>query len=63
MIWVEIVCDGCNDNPLGEFYRKGSIQRIKANAKSDGWKFIKGGMYCPKCQEKMKRQKGEVQTE
>ena len=54
MIWIEIVCDGCNDNPFGEFYRKGSIQRIKAIAKSDGWKIIKGNIYCPKCQEKKK---------
>ena len=58
MIWIEIVCDGCNNNPFGEFYRKGSIQRIKALAKSDGWKVIKGRMYCPKCQEIMKKKKG-----
>lgn len=55
MIWIEIVCDGCNYNPFGEFYRKGSIQRIKATAKSAGWKTIKGNIYCPKCQERMKK--------
>lgn len=36
MIWIEIVCDGCSNNPWGESYRKGSVQRIKAIAKQYG---------------------------
>lgn len=59
MIWIEIVCDGCNDNPWGEFYRKGSVQRIKASAKSNGWKVIKGKLYCPNCQIRLKANKSE----
>lgn len=61
MIWIEIVCDGCNDNPFGESYRKGSLTRLKQWAKQNGWKIIKGKIYCPNCQSKLKaNKKGEV---
>ena len=46
MIWIEMVCDGCQ-SPCGESYRKGSLKRIKAEAKGYGWKTIKGKMYFP----------------
>ena len=53
MIWIEMVCDGCQ-SPCGESYRKGSLKRIKAEAKGYGWKTIKGKMYCPRCQKNFK---------
>lgn len=55
MIWVEIVCDGCNFNPFGEEYRSTSVSRIKKKAKEAGWKTIDGKIYCPECKEKMRR--------
>ncbi len=54
MVWIEMVCDGCNYNPYGEPYEKGSLKRIKAEAKQNGWKTIKGKIYCPKCQQVLK---------
>jgi len=54
MIWIEVVCDSCNDNPWGESYKKGSVQRIKAKVKQEGWKTVKGKIYCPDCQLKLK---------
>ena len=54
MIWIEIVCDACNDILCGESYRKGSVQRIKEDAKRCGWKTIKGELYCPCCQRRLK---------
>ena len=54
MVWIEIVCDGCSHSPCGESYRKGSLKRIKAEAKEYGWKTIKGKIYCPKCQKILK---------
>ena len=56
MIWVEIVCDGCCDNPYGETYISNSVSRLKKKAKEAGWKTIKGKMYCPRCQERLKCQ-------
>ena len=58
MIWVEIVCDGCNNNPCGEAYRKGSITRLKEEVKTYGWKTVKGKIYCLDCQKEL-RNKGE----
>ncbi len=57
MIWIEIVCDGCNENPWGESYRKGSVQRMKEYAKQNGWKTIKGKIYCPNCQRILKEER------
>ena len=54
MIWIEIVCDECNRVQCGEYYREGSVTRIKADAKANGWKTINGKMYCPNCFEKLK---------
>lgn len=54
MVWIEIVCDGCYDNPIGETYKK-SVSTIKKKAKENGWKTINGKIYCPKCQERMKK--------
>lgn len=50
MVWIEIVCDRCNDAPWGESYRRGSVQRLKEITKQCGWKTIKGKLYCPNCQ-------------
>ena len=63
MIWIELVCDGCNDNPWGEYYRKGSVARIKANAKANGWKTINGKIYCPECQARMRAKKTDMKNE
>jgi hypothetical protein len=41
MIWIEVVCDGCNNNPFGETYRSNSASRIKKEAREAGWKTIK----------------------
>lgn len=54
MIWVEIVCDGCYDNPYGNTYSRDSVSRLKKKVKEAGWKTIKGEIFCPKCQERMK---------
>ena len=54
MIWIEIVCDGCNYNPWGEHYRRGSIAQLNAKAKECGWKITNGKIYCPECQERMR---------
>lgn len=54
MIYIEIVCDGCTRTPWGESYGKGSLKRLKAYAKQDGWKTIKGKIYCPRCQQILK---------
>ena len=56
MVWVEIVCDGCSSNPFGEIYMSNSVSKIKKKAKEAGWKTIDGKIYCPECQERMKRQ-------
>ena len=56
MIWIEMVCDGCNANPYGETYRKGAAQMIKDQAKQGGWKTIKGKIYCPDCQRILKEE-------
>ncbi len=56
MIWIELVCDGCNASPYGEIYGKGVVQMIKDWAKQDGWKTIKGKVYCPTCQQRLKEQ-------
>ena len=63
MIWIEIVCDGCNDNPWGERYRKGSLTRLKQNVKHDGWKTIKGKIYCPKCIQRIKESEKSDNTQ
>lgn len=49
MVWIELVCDGCNDNPFGERYRKGSLAKLKQEAKCSGWKITKGKIYCDEC--------------
>ena len=54
MIWIEVVCDGCSNNPCGESYQKGSITRLKKEVKTYGWKTIKGKIYCPDCQKILK---------
>lgn len=54
MIYIEIVCDGCCYNPFGNEYTQGSVSKLKKEAKEAGWKTIKGKIYCPKCQERMK---------
>jgi len=54
MVWIEMVCDGCNENPFGEEYMSNSVSRIKKEAKEAGWKTINGKIYCPECQERMK---------
>ncbi len=63
MFWIELMCDGCNDNPWGERYRKGSVNRLKTNAKADGWKTIKGKLYCPKCQQRLKAKRLKANKE
>lgn len=55
MIWVEIVCDGCSTDPFGEMYTSNSISKMKKKTKEAGWKTINEKIYCPECQEKMKR--------
>ena len=55
MIWIEIVCDSCCDNPFGETYRSNSVSTLKKKAKESGWKTINGKIYCNKCQERMKK--------
>jgi hypothetical protein len=57
MIWIEVVCDGCNNNLFGETYRSNSVSRIKKEAREAGWKTIKGKIYCTECQERMKSNK------
>lgn len=59
MVWVEIVCDGCNNSPYGETYMQGSDKRLKDMAKREGWKTIKGKIYCTECQLKLKKNIGE----
>lgn len=49
MIWIEMVCDRCMNNPFGERYKKGSVERLKRYAKQDGWKTVNGKIYCPNC--------------
>lgn len=56
MVWVEIVCDSCSNNPFGEIYMSNSVSKIKKKTKEAGWKTINGKIYCPECQERMKRQ-------
>lgn len=63
MIWIEIVCDCCSCNPLGEWYRKGSVARLKQLEKQYGWKTIKGKIYCPDCQLKLKADKESKEEE
>ena len=56
MVWIEIVCDGCNDSPFGESYKSNSVSRLKKAAKDAGWRTINGKIYCPECQNKVKEQ-------
>lgn len=59
MIWIEIVCDGCMYTPFGESYRKGSVSKLKKDAKNANWKEVDGKIYCPECYKKMKRKAKE----
>lgn len=58
MIWIETVCDMCNTRCTGMYYKQGCVSKLKNETKGYGWKFIKGELYCPECQEKLK---GEIQ--
>ncbi len=55
MIWIETVCDICNTTCTGMVYKQGhNIALLKAETKDCGWKTIKGILYCPECQERLK---------
>ena len=60
MIWIEIICDGCNCNPEGEFYSSGSVTRLKKKVKALGWKMKYGRYYCPDCLRIMEREGDDV---
>ena len=54
MVWIEMVCDCCNDTCGGRSYKNGAIANLRIEAKKLGWKTIKGKTYCPLCQERMR---------
>lgn len=57
MIWMETVCDMCNTVCTGMCYKKGCISALKKETKGFGWKYVKGELYCPKCQERIKEKR------
>ncbi len=60
MIWVETVCDMCYAHCTGMDYKQGCVSSLKAQTKEYGWKFIKGNLYCPECQEWLKNHPNEI---
>ena len=48
-VWCEILCDNCNKNAFGAFYRKGIIKQMRNKAKENGWKIVGEATICPDC--------------
>lgn len=61
MIWIETVCDRCYKQCTGMDYRQGCVSKLKEETKSYDWKFVKGELYCPQCQEEMKKEREKKQ--
>lgn len=55
MIWISSVCEKCYSVCTGMEYTLGSIETLKARTIKRDWKILDGKLYCPKCQERLKK--------